>query len=91
MAMAMLVAGPGADEPVVGPEVAERLAHLGISRISLLADASGVGVVLEGWAFNPAHIDDAIRAMFPGGGGDVRILREVELVAVAVASGSRRT
>jgi hypothetical protein len=91
MAMAMLVAGPDADEPMVGPDVAERLAQLGISRISLLADASGVGVVLEGWAFDPAHIDDVVRAMFPGGGDDVRILREVELVAVAAASGDRRT
>jgi len=91
MAIAMLVAGPDAAEPIVGPEVAERLAQLGISRISLLADRSGVGVVLEGWAFDPAHIDEAVRAMFPAGGDGVRILHEVELVAVAAASGNRRT
>lgn len=90
MAIAMLVAGPDAAEPIVGPEVAERLAQLGISRISLLADHTGVGVVLEGWAFDPAQIDDAVRAMFPGGTDGVRILHEVELVAVAEAPGRRR-
>ncbi len=91
MAIAMLVAGQDTAEPIVGPEAAERLAQLGISRISLLADSSGIGVVLEGWAFDPALIDDAVRAMFPDGSDGVRILHEVELVAVAAASGNRRT
>ena len=86
MAIAMLVAGPDAAEPIVGPEVAARLAELGISRISLLADRSGVGVVLEGWAFDPARIDDAVLAIFPVSGDRVRVLHEVELVAVAGAS-----
>jgi hypothetical protein len=81
----MLVADPETGEPVVGPEVAERLARLGITRVSLLADRSGLGVVLEGWAFNPADIDQAVRAMFPDGGNDVRIFHEIELVAVSVA------
>ncbi|MBF8290824.1 MAG: hypothetical protein HW391_1792 [Chloroflexi bacterium] len=91
MAIAMLVAGLDAAEPTVGPEAAERLSQLGISRISLLADSSGIGVVLEGWAFDPAHIDEAVRAMFPDGSAGVRILREVELVAVAAAPSERRT
>jgi hypothetical protein len=90
MAIALLVAGSEAGEPVVGPDAAERLAGLGISRISLLQDSSGNGVVLEGWAFDPARIDEAIRAMFPDGGTGVRVLREVEDVAVAMASGERR-
>ena len=85
MAVAMLVAGPEAAEPVVGPEAAERLAQLGITRVSLLSDPSGIGVVLEGWAFNPADIGQAVRAMFPNGGNGVRILHEIELVAVSVA------
>jgi len=89
--MAMLVGGRDIGQPVVGPVAVGHLAALGITRISLLGDQSGFGVVLEGWAFDPAHIDDVVRAMFPGGGDDVRILREVELVAVAAASGDRRT
>ena len=91
MAIAMLVAGPKTAEPVVGPEAAERLAQLGITRVSLLADPAGVGVVLEGWAFRPADIHEAVRAMFPDGGADLRIFHEIELVAVAVAAGEGRT
>ena len=91
MGIAMLVAGADTPEPNVGPEAAERLAQLGISRISLLADRSGVGVVLEGWAFDPTRIDEAVRAMFPDGNAGVRILHEVELVAVSGASSERRT
>jgi hypothetical protein len=90
VAVVMLVAGPQTVEPVVGPEAAERLARLGVTRISLLADDSGIGVVLEGWAFDPAGIDDAVRAMFPGGGADIRIFHEIEHVAVSVTSGEGR-
>ena len=90
MAIAMLVAGPEAGEPAVGPEAAERLAGLGISRISLLQDRSGVGLVLEGWAFDPARIDEAVRAIFPGGSAGIRIFHEIELVAVSMVSGEGR-
>lgn len=91
MAIVMLVAGRETAEPVVGPEAAERLAQLGITRVSLLSDPSGIGVVLEGWAFNPANVDVAVRAMFPDGGAGVRILREIEHVAVSAAAGERRS
>ena len=84
MGLAMLLAGPDADEPVVGPEAAARLASLGVTRVSVLADPSGIGVVLEGWWFDPARIDDAIRAMFPNANADVRVFHEVEHVAVSV-------
>ncbi|TAL06357.1 MAG: hypothetical protein EPO00_11245 [Chloroflexota bacterium] len=86
MAIAMLIAGPDAAEPTVGPEAAERLAQIGISRIALLADHLGVGVVLEGWAFDPTRIDVAVRAIFPDGTHGVRILHDVELVTVAATS-----
>lgn len=90
MAIAMLIAGPDAAEPTVGPEAAERLAQIGISRISLLADRLGVGVVLEGWAFDPTRIDEAVRAIFPDGSDGVRILHEVELVTLAASSSATR-
>ena len=91
MAVVMLVAGSGTAEPVVGPEAAERLSRLGITRVSLLSDLSGIGVVLEGWAFNPATVNEAVGAMFPDGGAGVRILREIEHVAVSVGVGEGRT
>jgi hypothetical protein len=86
----MLVAGQQTAEPVIGPDAAERLARLGITRVSVLRDRSGIGVVLEGWAFDPAAIEDAVGAMFPNGDAGLRVLREIEHVAVAVAAGEGR-
>lgn len=91
MAVVMLVTGSETVEPVVGPEAAERLAQVGITRVSLLSDPSGIGVVLEGWAFSPADVDAVVRAMFPDGGAGVRVFREVEHVAVAPAPAEGRT
>jgi hypothetical protein len=91
VAVALLVAGREVDQPIVGPDAAECLAGLGISRISLLRDPLGVGVVVEGWAFDPAHIDEAIRAMFPDANAAIRIFHEIEHVAVSVASAEGRT
>lgn len=86
MSTAMLISGPTAAEPVVGPGVAERLAALGVTRVSLLRDQDGIGIVLEGWAFDPARIDEAVRVVFPAGDSTIRILHEVERVAVTVAN-----
>jgi hypothetical protein len=89
MAMVLLVAQPSAGQPVLGPEAAQRLAELGISRIALLADDAGIGVVLEGWAFDPARVEEAVQTVFPGGGVGVRILHDIEHVAVAPAATGR--
>ena len=89
MAMALLVAEEGAGDPVVGPQAAEQLAELGITRVSLLADRSGVGVLLEGWAFDPARVPEAVGVMFPDG-AEVRTLHAVGQVAVEVPSEGRR-
>jgi hypothetical protein len=81
--MALLVPDGGAAEPVVGPAAAGRLAALGITRVSLLGDGGGIGVFLEGWAFDPAMAADAASVVFPGGARVVRVLHEVESVAVS--------
>jgi hypothetical protein len=88
MALAVLVADSQAGQPVVGPAVAARLASLGVTRVSLLGDLGQVGVVLEGWAFDPARVDEAVRAVFPDTSA-VRVLREIEHVAVSPAAGER--
>ena len=89
MAMAMLIGGRDSGQPVVGPEAAGRLASLGITRISLLGDQAGFGVVLEGWAFDPARIDEAIRAVYPERTHAVRVFRQIEQVAVSLAAFER--
>ncbi|HXG40899.1 MAG TPA: hypothetical protein VNJ28_08150, partial [Candidatus Limnocylindrales bacterium] len=60
--------------------------------ISLLADPSGIGVVLEGWAFDPARVDEAVRAIYPGREADspgVRVFREIQHVAVMPVAAER--
>jgi hypothetical protein len=89
--VAMLVAGPEAAEPVVGPDAAERLARLGITRVALLGDPSGIGVVMEGWAFDPAHVNEAVRIVFPDGYAAIRVFREIEQVAVTMVEVERST
>ena len=84
MAVAMLVGGADAGQPVVGPEAAQRLASLGITRVSFLEDATGIGVFLEGWAFDAARIHEAVRAVFPDSAAVIRVFREIEHVAVTV-------
>lgn len=86
MAIAMLIAGPDAAEPMVGPDAAERLAELGISRIAVLSDPLGIAVVLEGWAFDPTRIEEAALAIFRDGMAGIRFLREVELVTLTGSS-----
>jgi hypothetical protein len=81
--MALLVPTGDAGEPVLGPAVAAQLAGLGVTRVALLGDGDGMGVLLEGWAFD-AHLAGAAAAVvFPGASSGVRLLHEVETVAVA--------
>lgn len=90
MAVAMLVSGREAGQPIVGPAVAERLASLGITRVSLLGDPPAIGVVVEGWAFDPARVDEVVRAVFPGTSAAVRVFREIEHLALSAAATERR-
>ena len=85
MVTVLLVAGRPAGEPVVGPDVAERLATLGISRITLLRDPSSTAVILEGWSFDPARTNEATEAMFPTDGANLRTYHEVQFVGVSSA------
>jgi len=80
---AVLVLGDRGAEPVVGPDAAGRLATLGVTRISLLQDGSETGVFLEGWAFDAAQAGNAAAVVFPGRHEGIRILHEIESVAVA--------
>ncbi|HKB28800.1 MAG TPA: hypothetical protein VKC59_07245 [Candidatus Limnocylindrales bacterium] len=91
MAVVLIVVAGEAGEPVLGPDTAERLRELGITRVSLLRDGQGIGLVLEGWAFDPTRADDASRAIFPGRAAGVRTFHEIERVAVSDARGHRRT
>jgi len=89
VAVVMLVAEPTAGEPVLGPAVARQIATQGVARASLLRDGSSIGIVLEGWAFDPASFDEVIRVLFPDRYADVRVFHEVERIVVVPESAGK--
>jgi hypothetical protein len=87
MTTLVLIADAEAGQPLVGPESAARLGRMGFSHITLLRDRVSTAVVLEGWAFNPAEVDDALHTVFADGGVSVRAFHEVEQVVIANQKG----
>ena len=83
MATLVLIADNDAGDALVGPESATRLGRIGVSHITLLQDEVSTAVVLEGWAFDPAGIDDAVRAVFADRAARVRAFHEVEHVVIS--------
>jgi hypothetical protein len=67
----------------VHPDQVSRLAQLGVSNLALVRDAHTVGIVLEGWLFDPARSGAlAVRTVANGG----RPLHQVLHMAVSAAA-----
>ena len=64
---------------------ASELAQLGVTNIALVRDHQTVGVVLEGWLFDPALSADAV-ANVVGAGAGARTLHPVMEMAVSDAT-----
>ncbi len=63
MAMVVLLLGRQASLRL-GPPALAQLSRLGVTHVSILQDEQTLGVVLEGWAFQPDHSSaEAIAAM----------------------------
>jgi hypothetical protein len=79
----MLVLLPGnVGDPAPGPEFAGRLARLGVTRAVVLRDRTTVGVVLEGWAFDPARSGREAVAVVSAQ-GSTRALQPVAEISVS--------
>ena len=72
------------EEPALQPAALEALARLGVNSISLLRDQRTAGLVLEGWAFDPARASEAVRAAV-GARQGVRTLEPLMQMAVSGA------
>jgi hypothetical protein len=82
--MVVLLEGSG-DEPKLTERVLNELRALGITSIGVLRDRRTIGVVLEGWAFEPARAGDAAAAAV-GGSATARALQPLVQMAVVPAS-----
>jgi hypothetical protein len=62
-------------------ELVSDLARLGITNLALVRDQRTVGIVLEGWSFDPASAENATAVVAAGG----RMLHPVMHMAVTTA------
>jgi hypothetical protein len=78
----VLVLFPVSDEePALRPAALALLARLGVTSVSLLRDEETAGLVLEGWALDPARADEVARAA--GARDEVRILQPLMQMAIS--------
>lgn len=84
MATVVVLLEEGDPDVVLGPSSAPELVRLGVTNVSLVRDRDVVGLIFEGWAFDPASATEAAEAIAPGRGA-TRILRPVVQVAVEPA------
>ena len=72
-----------ADAPFsVGAHAGRELARLGVTRVAVMQDGTTLGVLLEGWAFDPACTARAIDVL-DAFGGNPRVLLPVLDVSVS--------
>jgi len=72
------------DDPVLDSAGLKELAELGVTHAALFRDATGAGLVLEGWAFGARDARRAVRAV-AGTREGVRTLQPLVQMAVSSA------
>lgn len=79
MAMMVVLLEGREGEFCLRPELVSELARLGITNLGLVRDNRTVGIVLEGWSFDPARSAEPAKAVVGAGG---RMLHPVMHMAV---------
>jgi hypothetical protein len=80
----MLVLLDAKAEFSVRQELVDELARLGVTSVAVVRDSEAVGVVLEGWLFDPARSAGAAASAI-GSAGRARVLHPVVQMAVSTA------
>ncbi len=84
MAMMVVLLGSTDGEVCLRPNHIYELARLGVTNVALLRDEQAVGIVLEGWSFDPAR--SARAAAEAVGAARARTLHPVLEMAVSSAT-----
>ena len=71
--------------PALQPSALRALARLGVTSVSLVGDDETAGLVLEGWAFDPARAHEAAGAV-TGTSDEARTLRPLVQMTVSPAA-----
>jgi len=61
--MVVLLVPSPAQELSLGPETLRQLAALGVTDLALLRDQHTVGLVLQGWAFDPQQSEAVLHTL----------------------------
>ena len=83
MGLVVLLLAGTPDQVSLGPRAAATLAALGVTSVALVRGDDKVGLVLEGWAFDPARADEAANAV---GAGAATTLTTLAQMAVSTAT-----
>ena len=82
----MVVLVPASDaEPSLQPAAVSELARLGVTSVALVRDDMTLGLVVEGWAFDPSRSAEAVVAAVAGVAADTRTLHPFVEMAVSTA------
>jgi hypothetical protein len=94
-AVVLLPASAPREEPSLHPAVIEALARLGVTSIAVVRDDQTLGLVIEGWAFDPGRSAEAVVAALgsPDGAQTLYPLLELAVSPAAppTADGTQRT
>lgn len=84
----LLVLIPAGKQACLGSDAMAALARLGVTNVALVRDERSLGVVVEGWAFNPIGSAEAVLEAVSGRDVSARMLQPV--VEMTLAQGEWR-
>lgn len=73
----LLVLMPAGTKTCLPSDTLAALARLGVTSVALVRDERSMGVVVEGWAFDPGKSADAVTAAVSGEGRRTRTFQPV--------------
>ena len=86
MAMLVVLVPASKEEPSLQPAAVSELARLGVTSVDLLRDERSMGLVVEGWAFDPSRSADAVLAAVGCRCAQVQALQPLLHVALSAAA-----
>ncbi len=87
MAMIVVLVPTSEAEPSLRPAVVSKLARLGVTSVAMLRDERTLGLVVEGWAFDPSRSAQAVIEAIAGRASGARTLLPLAEMAVSTARG----
>lgn len=85
MAMVVVLLPASEADPALQPATVSELARLGVTNVAVLRDERTVGLVVEGWAFDPTRSTEAVVAAVASSGSRARTLHPLFQMAVSTA------